>query len=65
MTAFLVAGSDRELQQESLLFVRLCCFPDVYEILKLERRFCLLHFSASTDSVSENCPQMGTTGNKM
>lgn len=61
-TAFLVAGSDKELQQESLLFVCLLCFPAVYDILKLERRFGLLHFSASAASVSENGTQRGTTG---
>lgn len=39
-------------------------FLAVYNILK-SRSFCLLHFSASAASVSENSPQMGSTGNEM
>lgn len=48
------------------IFFHLCwvIFLAVYKILK-SRSFCLLHFSASAASVSENSPQMGSTGNEM
>lgn len=48
------------------IFAHLCwmVFLAVYKILK-SRSFCLLHFSASAASVSENSPQMESTGNEM